>query len=95
MPLVNLIEGSIFQNRYVCHILNLIVQVGLKHIAVATTKIKKIAKFIFCSRQKRQLYSTICARHNLSALKINPDVEHRSNFIYDLLNKAIERKKLI
>ena len=34
----------------------------------------------------------MCARHNISASKINPDVEHRWNSMYDFLNKAIERK---
>ena len=74
MPLANLIEGSVFQNRCICHILSLIAQVYLKHILVATEKTKSIAKYIFSFAQRRQLYSTICVRHNVSSIKIILDV---------------------
>ena len=77
MPLTTLIDSSIFQNRCVCHILNLIANVGLKHIVSYTEVIKDIAIFIFCSAQRRQLYAQICAMQGVSAIKIPKEVEHR------------------
>ena len=47
MSLSNLIDESIFQNRCVCYILNLIAQVGLKHNEIITEKIIDIAGYIF------------------------------------------------
>ena len=95
MPLATLIDSSIFQNRCVCHILNLIAKVGLKHIVSYTEAIKDIARFIFCSAQRRQLYAQICARQGVSAIKIPKEVEHRWNSTYDLLNKALSRKTVL
>ena len=95
MPLASLIDSSIFQNTYVCHILNLIAKVGLRHIISYTKKIKDIAKFIFYSIQKRQLYAQICARNGISTIKIPKQVEHRWNSMYNLLNKAIDWKAVL
>ena len=95
MPLVTLIDSFIFQIRCVCHILNLIAKVGLKHIVNYTDAIKDIARFIFCSTQRRQLYAQICARQGVSAIKIRKEVEHRWNSTYDLLNNALSRKTVL
>ena len=77
MPLATLIDSSIFQNRCVCHILNLIANVGLKHIVSYMNVIKDIVRFIFFFTQRRQLYAQIYVRQGVSAIQIPKEVEHR------------------
>ena len=95
MPLAALIDSSIFQNRCVCRILNLIAKVGLKHIISYTDAIKDIARFVFCSAQRRQLYTQICVRQGISAIILPTEVVHRWNSMYNLLNKALSRKTVL
>ena len=47
------LNGSLFQNRCACHIINLIVQVGVKSIRDDLEIIKWIVGFTFCSPSRK------------------------------------------
>ena len=86
------LNGAIFHNRCACHIINLIVQVGVKSIRDDLESIKWIVGYIFCSPSRKQWWRDICVNLGLRPKKISQDVKHRWNFTYKMLKQACAYK---
>ena len=71
------LNGSLFQNRCTCHIINLIVQVEVKSIRDDLESIRWIVGYIFCSPSRKQWWRDICVNLGLRPKKILQDVKHR------------------
>lgn len=82
--------GHLFYIRCVCHILNLIVQNGLKHIKDELQNIRNALIYITISPHRKQAFEDYCIEIGVQNAKtfVN-DVGHRWNSTY-LLLKSFE-----
>ena len=72
--------------RCVCHIINLIVQDGLKLISPSIATILFSLKFICCGTNKiKQEFSDLCKSQGLKPKKFHCNVPHRWNSTYLML----------
>ena len=63
--------------KCVCHIINLIVQDGLKLISHSIAAILFCLKFIYCGTSKiKQKFSDLCKSQDLKPKKYHHDVSH-------------------
>ena len=75
--------------RCVCHIINLIVQDGLKLISPSIAAIRFSLKFICCGTSKiKQEFSDLCKSQGLKPKKFHRDVPHRWNSTYLMLKSC-------
>ena len=68
-PIMN---GAMFHQKCVCHILNIVVKAGLKTEAVnlMIIKFKDALNHIVSNQERKQRFVTLCANHRLSKLKV-------------------------
>ncbi|XP_073017748.1 zinc finger BED domain-containing protein RICESLEEPER 2-like [Primulina eburnea] len=88
-------DGEFFHIRCSAHILNLIVQEGLKIASVALNKIRKSIKYVKGSEcMMRKFEECVRAVCNIdSGIGLRSDVPTRWNSTYLMLDSAIEHKK--
>ena len=78
-----------FHVRCVCHIINLIVQDGLKLIFPSIAAIQFSLKFVCCGTSKiKQEFSDLCKSQGLKPKKFHHDVPHRWNSTYLMLKSC-------
>ena len=82
--------------RCVCHIINLIVQDGLKLISPSIAAIRFSLKFICCGTSKiKQEFSDLCKSQGLKPKKFHRDVPHRWNSTYLMLKSCQTYENII
>ena len=83
-------EGSFFHIRCCAHILNLVVQEGLKEIDIAITKIRECVKYVKGSQSRKQKFLDCVAQTSLDNKKgLRQDVPTRWNSTYVMLECAM------
>ncbi|KAL9687260.1 hypothetical protein QQ045_031659 [Rhodiola kirilowii] len=86
------VNRQIFHVRCCCHILNLIVQDGLKILSPTIEKIVAIVRSMNSSIKRHEMWVHACSDLGLSKRNIDLDVPHRWNSTFDLLNVAMKYK---
>ena len=74
--------------RCVCHIINLIVQDGLKLISLSLGAIQSTLRFLDSSSKLQEFY-TLCQSVGLKKRKFHRDVIHRWNSTYLMLKSYV------
>ena len=90
-------EGSlseIFHVRCVCHIINLIVQDGLKLISPSLLAIRSTILFLD-SFNKLQEFYTLCQSVGLKKRKFHHDIGHHWNSTYLMLESCVEYHNIL
>lgn len=83
-------DGELFHLRCCAHILNLIVQDGLKQVDVAVDKIRECVKFVKGSQGRKEKFSQCCSQTLLDSKKaLMQDVPTRWNSTYRMLSCAL------
>ncbi|XP_058181153.1 zinc finger BED domain-containing protein RICESLEEPER 2-like [Rhododendron vialii] len=83
-------EGSCFHSRCCAHILNLVVQMGLKEIDVVVDKIRECVKYMKGSQARKQKLLECVAQYSLDSKRgLRQDVPTRWNSTYLMLASAI------
>ncbi|KAF7148618.1 hypothetical protein RHSIM_Rhsim03G0138800 [Rhododendron simsii] len=81
--------GELLHLRCVCHVINLVVQDGLKHIAPQIKKIRDAVLFIATSPSRQQEFDKLCTSfYNLKPKNMNSDVQNRWNSTYIMLKSC-------
>ncbi|KAJ1701665.1 hypothetical protein LUZ63_001444 [Rhynchospora breviuscula] len=96
-PIKNVLpaDGSIFQLRCGCHILNLIVQDGLDVLSNEITKIRETMKYIRHSQQRMKKLRLAASQVGAPNKKPAWDVETKWNSTYLMLDLALQLKEAI
>ncbi|KAM0028520.1 putative ribonuclease H-like superfamily [Helianthus debilis subsp. tardiflorus] len=90
------LEGSLFHVRCSAHILNLVVQDGLKVIQGLLEKIRLTIRYLRNFTYAKQKFDTAANQFRLNGPKILPiDVPHRWNSTYLMLDAAISMRKAL
>ncbi|KAG5531327.1 hypothetical protein RHGRI_026069 [Rhododendron griersonianum] len=87
--------GKLFHMRCVCHIINLVVQDGLKTISLELSKIKDAIHFITTSPSRQQEFDAFCASLSLKPKVFNTDIRTRWNSTYIMLKSCKNYYKAI
>ncbi|KAF7151268.1 hypothetical protein RHSIM_Rhsim02G0026300 [Rhododendron simsii] len=81
--------GELLHIRCVCHVINLVVQDGLKHITPQIKKIRDAVLFIATSPSRQQEFDKLCAScYNVKPKSMNSDVQTRWNSTYIMLKSC-------
>lgn len=89
-------NGKFFHVRCCAHILNLIVQDGLKEIDSAVVKVRETAKYCKGSQSRKQKFLNCVAHVELDSSKgLKQDVPTRWNSTYFMLESALYFKKAL
>lgn len=90
--LLDSVQQKLFHVRCCCHILNLIVQDGLKVLSPSIDKITDIVRSMNSSNKRHEIWVKCCTGFNMGKINIDNDVPHRWNSTYELLLVAIKYK---
>ncbi|KAG5557536.1 hypothetical protein RHGRI_007693 [Rhododendron griersonianum] len=80
--------GQFFHVRCVCHIINLVVQDGLKPIGPQIEKIRDAILYIATSLARQQEFEGLCVSYNVKPKKIKTDVKTRWNSTFLMLKSC-------
>ena len=80
--------SEVFHVRCVCHIINLIVQDGLKLISPSLEAIRSTLRFLDSSSKLQEFY-VLCKSIGLKKRKFHHDVVHRWNSTYLMLKSCV------
>jgi hypothetical protein len=81
--------GVLLHMRCVCHIINLVVQDGLKEIGPQLGKIRAAVLYIATSGARQQDFNKMCAsRYQLKSKNMKADTPHRWNSTYIMLKSC-------
>jgi hypothetical protein len=80
---------SLFHQRCVCHIINLIVKVGIKEIESYVEHIRLALAYVTLGGRRCQEFNTTCDYFRLSHKVFTLDVAHRWNSLYLMLESCI------
>jgi hypothetical protein len=83
---------DLFHQRCICHVINLIVQVGVKEIVEYVDNIRSALAFIMTGGKRRQDFNLMCESFGLPHKKFNLDVPHRWNSLYLMLESCLPYK---
>ena len=89
------IAGKFFHARCACHIINLIVQSGLKQVASRIDNIRTALGWIMASNQRIAEFARYCKSKNLMPRKFQTDMPIRWNSTYSMLKSALPYGKEI
>ena len=84
------LEGKIFHVRCCAHILNLLVQDGIKEISDIIENVRESVKYITASESRLLLFSDIAKTLKCSNKKLVLDCTTRWNATYQMLSTALE-----
>ncbi|CAG8842418.1 18722_t:CDS:2, partial [Racocetra persica] len=87
------INVELFQNRCLAHIINLIVQDGIKKISNIIKKVRDCVKAIHTSPKCRQAFVDACDYEVIDIIIPSLDCTTRWNSTYNMLNSAIKVKQ--
>ena len=87
--------GQFFHLRCVCHIINLVVQDGLKHIGPHIEKIRSAILFIATSPSRQQDFESMCASFNVKPRKMKTDIKNRWNSTFLMLKSCRNHRDVI
>ncbi|MQL75254.1 hypothetical protein Taro_007636 [Colocasia esculenta] len=90
-----LLDGEFFRVRCCAHILNLIVQDGLKEIGDELAKIRKIVRYIRFSTKKIQDFKKVAMQEGILSKGLILDVPTRWNSTYLMLERACEFQEIV
>ncbi|ONI05856.1 hypothetical protein PRUPE_5G026900 [Prunus persica] len=90
--LLDSVYEKLFHVRCCCHILNLIVQDGLKVLSPSIDKIIDIVRSMNSSNKRHEIWVKCCSDFHKGKKNIDIDVPHRWNSTYKLLHVAIKYK---
>ncbi|KAJ9557104.1 LOW QUALITY PROTEIN: hypothetical protein OSB04_011718 [Centaurea solstitialis] len=83
-------DGKLFHLRCCAHILNLIVQEGLKKIDIAVDKVRECVKYVKGSLARKDRFGQCCSQNLLDTKKVlMQDVPTRWNSTYRMLSCAL------
>ncbi|KAI3855850.1 hypothetical protein MKW92_037216, partial [Papaver armeniacum] len=90
-------KGDLFHVRCCCHILNLVVQDGLKvkGFTDMLDHMKSSLKHIFMSGTRCTQFRLLCAHMGMNPKKLQLDVKHRWNSTYLMLKDAIPYRQVL
>ncbi|KAI5344310.1 PREDICTED: zinc finger [Prunus dulcis] len=80
--------GKFFHMRCVCHIINLMVQDGLKVIQTQLQLIRDAIGYISSSSSRQQDFAHLCMSHGLKPIKLKKDIRIRWNSTYHMLKSC-------
>ncbi|KAJ6826239.1 zinc finger BED domain-containing protein RICESLEEPER 2-like [Iris pallida] len=89
---VLLLNGDMFHMRCSAHVLNLIVQDGLKVVGSLVGKIRESVTFIKSSQGRKQKFESALVQTKLTGKGVSSDVPTRWNSTFHMLESAIEVK---
>ncbi|BFG20774.1 hypothetical protein CerSpe_070480 [Prunus speciosa] len=90
--LLDSVHEKLFHVRCCCHILNLIVQDGLKVLSPSIDKITDIVRSMNSSNKRHEIWVKCCSDFHMGKKNIDIDVPHRWNSTYELLHVALKYK---
>jgi putative component of membrane protein insertase Oxa1/YidC/SpoIIIJ protein YidD len=84
-------NGAIFHQKCVCHILNLVVKAGLKTEAVKLLiiKFKDALNHIVSNQERKQRFALMCVNYGLSKLRVYWDIDTHWNSTYRFLHRCL------
>ncbi|CAL9012312.1 unnamed protein product [Prunus brigantina] len=80
--------GNFFHMRCVCHIINLMVQDGLKVIKTQLQLIRDAIGYISSSSSRQQDFAHLCMSQGLKPIKLKKDMHIRWNSTYQMLKSC-------
>jgi hypothetical protein len=86
-------EGALLHIRCACHVLNLIVQDGLKAVKCVIDNIRESVKYIKSSQTRLDNFKEVVERVGLSCKLPSVDVQTRWNSTYLMLESAFPFRK--
>jgi hypothetical protein len=86
-------DFSLFHQRCICHIINLIVQVGVQKMKVYIENIRNVLSYITCNGRRQQEFNHICDSFGLPHKSFTLDVPHRWNSLYIMLKECLPYKE--
>lgn len=85
-----LLKGELFHIRCAAHVLNLIVQDGLKAILPVLVNVRETVKYVKASTSRKEKFQFISEQVNAPDISLVSDVPTRWNSTYDMLEIAIK-----
>ena len=89
------LKGQLFHIRCCAHILNLLVQDGVKEISGIIENVRDSVKFISASESRLKVFSDIANQLKLPKKRLILDCTTRWNAAYQMLTTALEYRKVI
>lgn len=90
-----ILDGNLFHVKCACHIINLCVQDGLKHIKGQLEKIRNALVFIQSSGPRLQEFQARCTLSRVPYRRFVMDVPHRWNSTYLMIESCYSMKSVI
>ncbi|CAN0925439.1 Zinc finger BED domain-containing protein RICESLEEPER 1 [Linum grandiflorum] len=84
--------GDLFHVRCCAHIINIMVQYGLKEIEDTIESVRESIKYISASQSRVTMFRDIAKQLRLSPKKLGLDCKTRWNSTYDMISVALELK---
>jgi hypothetical protein len=90
-------DGKMFHQKCVCHILHLTIKAGIKTrgVNVLIVKFKNSLHHIFSNNIRKQEFHVLCAQLGLSKLRVPCDVDTRWNSTYKMFKCCFPYKHAI
>ncbi|XP_042460154.1 zinc finger BED domain-containing protein RICESLEEPER 2-like [Zingiber officinale] len=83
-------DGTLFHVRYYAHILNLIVQDGLKEIDIVVDRIREFVKYVKGSQRRKEKFKNCVSQTSIDSKRaLIQDVPTRWNSTYMMLSSAL------
>ena len=87
--------GTLFHQKCACHIINLCVQDGMKHVEDYLENIQSALSYIASVGSRIQEFAQHCKRSGVKPRKLPTDVSHRWNSTYLMLKACLPYKEVI
>ncbi|KAK1383599.1 BED-type domain-containing protein [Heracleum sosnowskyi] len=89
------LNGEFFHSRCACHVLNRVVQDGLKMVLPITSKIRQLVSYCYGPNKRRQDFCKFVRGQGLKYLKPAVDMPIRWNSTYKMLKRAFRQRGVL